>query len=171
MQFKLFIELDGNLTDISDVKISNFNNLEKDWYYLQGSIEVINEKAEVYISREDTTDIIPFIYEFFSLFYSAEIAREAMSGMSWTLSNKICSSTTLYHPEISEIMFKRMNDVYLEIRFLYQNGDYKHFNFEENNFFNDIKMDYDQFDKAIRILYPNTEIGMLDDLKKIIRNT
>jgi len=34
MQLKLFIELDGNLTDISDVKISNFNNLEKDWYYL-----------------------------------------------------------------------------------------------------------------------------------------
>jgi len=91
--------------------------------------------------------------------------------MSWVLSNKICSSTTLYHPEISEIMFKRMNDVYLETRFLYHNGDYKHFNFEENNFFNDIKMDYDQFDKAIRILYPNTEIGMLDDLKKVIRNT
>ena len=68
-------------------------------------------------------------------------------------------------------MFKRMNDVYLEIRFLYRNGDYKYFNFEENNFFNDIKMDYGQFDKAIRILYPNDEIGMLDEPKKIIRNT
>jgi len=89
MQFKLFIELDSNLTDISDIKISNFNNLEEDWYYLQGSIEVINEKAEVYINRQDTTDIIPFMYEFYSLFYSAKITREAMNGMSWALSNKI----------------------------------------------------------------------------------
>lgn len=171
MQFKLFIELDSNLTDISDIKISNFNNLEEDWYYLQGSIEVINEKAEVYINRQDTTDIIPFMYEFYSLFYSAKIAREAMNEMSWALSNKICSSTTLYHPEISEIMFKRINDIYLEIRFLYRNGGYRHFNFKENNFFNDVQMNFDQFDKAVRILYPNTEIGMLDDLKKIISNT
>jgi hypothetical protein len=66
MQFKLFIELDSNLTGISDIKISNFNNLEEDWYYLQGSIEVINEKAEVYINRQDTTDIIPLMYEFYS---------------------------------------------------------------------------------------------------------
>ena len=91
--------------------------------------------------------------------------------MSWALSNKICSSTTLYHPEISEIIFKRINDIYLEIRFLYRNGGYRHFNFKENNFFNDVQMNFDQFDKAVRILYPNTEIGMLDDLKKIISNT
>lgn len=169
MILRFFIEVNGKLVSTSKINELNCNLNDKDWYYLRGSIEVTQEGSDkAYISKEDTTDIIPFAYEFFSLFILLNMIKDLATELPHVLTVKLCSRSVLYHPIVGYITAQNMNDVYLETVFNYHDGSFQSVVTENENFFNNFKDSFYDFDKAIRALFPDTTIPMLDEIAKIM---
>lgn len=169
MLFNFFIEIDGQIISVDEAAHLNRNLNDTDWYYLSGSVEV-SQDDKVYISREDTTDIIPFAYEFFSLFILLEKINDLKIGLPHVLSGKMCSKTVLYHPDVGIITTQHMNGVYLDTVFTYYDKSPQSVTTEKEGFFEMMKDSFYRFDKAIRALFPNTDMPMLDEIQEIMHN-
>lgn len=170
MKIKIYIEIENEIILVDEID-NRVKDIPDDWYCLQGSIEIVDEQGDIFVSREDKTDIIPLIYELYSLFLSLSVYLESdfHNSLPHVLSGKVSTTTSLYHPKLSQVSFIKMNDVYFTFTMVFLNQDIKHAHFEPKDFYEHLKSEFGQFYNAINILYPKLKISMLDEIENIFK--
>lgn len=168
MKIKIYIEIDNAIISVDEID-NRIKNTPDDWYYLSGSIEIVNEQGNILVSREDKTDIIPLVYELYSLFLSLFVYLESdfHNSLPHVLSGKLSTTTSLYHPKLSQVGFAKMNDVYCTFTMFFLNQEIKDISFEPKDFYEHLKSEFSQFSNVVNILYPKLKINMLDEIENL----